>query len=51
MKNLDKSVKSDSNFDELVSKLSENEILNTEAMNSVRGGEGNGCEPIIITKF
>lgn len=53
MKNLDKSVKSDRNFDELVSKLSENEILNIQAMSCVKGGttEGNGSEPIIITKF
>lgn len=53
MKNFDKSVKSDKNFDQLVSRLSENEILNIQAMNYVRGGsaDGNGSEPIIITKF
>jgi hypothetical protein len=53
MKNFDKSVKSDKNFDQLISKISENEILKTEAMICVRGGgtDGNGSEPIIITKF
>jgi len=29
-------------FDELISKLSENEILNPDAMRCVRGGEGEG---------
>ena len=53
MKNFDKSIKSDRNFDQLISKLSENEILNLQAMSCVKGGstEGNGSEPIIITKF
>jgi hypothetical protein len=41
------------NFDELVSKLSENEILNTHAMSCVRGGstdgEGDGGT-VVITK-
>ncbi len=38
------------NFDELISKLSENEILNIKAMSCVRGGDGEagGGEPIII---
>jgi len=37
-------------FDELISKLSGNEILNNDAMLCVRGGEGEGAggEPIII---
>jgi hypothetical protein len=53
MKNLDKSVKSDKNFDQLISILSENEILNLKAMICVKGGsaDGTGSEPIIITKF
>jgi hypothetical protein len=53
MKNLDKSVKSDKNFDQLVSKLSENEILNLQDMSCVKGGsaDGEGSIPIIITKF
>ena len=53
MKNFDKSIKSDKNFDQLISKLSENEVLNTEAMSCVRGGsaDGTGSEPIIQTKF
>jgi hypothetical protein len=53
MKNFDKSVKSDRNFDQLISKLSENEILNLQAMSCVKGGsaDGTGSEPIIITKF
>jgi hypothetical protein len=29
-------------LDELISKLSENEILNADAMRCVRGGEGEG---------
>ena len=36
------------NFDELISKLSENEILDTEAMSCVRGGDGDGGEDGII---
>ncbi|HNW57236.1 MAG TPA: hypothetical protein PLR88_03375 [Bacteroidales bacterium] len=38
------------NLDQLISKLSENEILNPQTMIFVRGGEGeaNGSEPIII---
>jgi hypothetical protein len=53
MKNLDKSVKSDKSFDQLVSKLSENEILNLQALSCVKGGsaDGTGSEPIIITRF
>jgi len=35
-------------FDELISKLSENEILNPSAMRCVRGGEGEGGEDAII---
>jgi hypothetical protein len=53
MKNFEKSANSDKNFDVLVSKLSENEILNIQAMSCVKGGsnEGDGSAPIIITKF
>jgi hypothetical protein len=53
MKNLKNSVNSDKNFDQLISELSENEILNIQAMICVKGGgtDGNGSEPIIITKF
>ncbi len=38
------------NFDEIISKLSENEILTNEAMSCVKGGDGEGAggEPIII---
>ena len=38
------------NLEELISKLSENEILNPDAMSCVRGGDGEGAggEPIII---
>ena len=39
------------NFDELISKLSENEILNIKAMSCVRGGDGEadgGGDGIII---
>lgn len=40
------------NFDELVSRLSENEILNEQAMSIVKGGstDGDGGE-VIITKI
>jgi len=30
------------NFDEVISKLTENEILNPDAMRCVRGGDGEG---------
>ena len=40
------------NFDQLISKFSENEILNTQAMGYVRGGsadgEANGGGQVII---
>jgi len=50
MKNVDKSAETIRNFDQLISKFSENEVLNTQAMNYVRGGDsdGNGSEPILI---
>jgi hypothetical protein len=53
MKNFEKSANSDKNFDVLVSKLSENEILNEQAMICIKGGstDGAGSEPIIQTKF
>lgn len=40
--------KSTRNFDELVSKLTGNEILTIHAMSCVRGGDGEGNELIII---
>ena len=50
MKTTVRSVETNRNFNQLISKLSENEILNTRAMSFVRGGdgEGNGGEVIII---
>lgn len=50
MKTTDKSAESNKSFDQLISKFSENEILNTHAMSCVRGGEGeaNGGGQIII---
>lgn len=48
MKRADKSAETTRNLDLLISKLSENEILNLRAMSCVRGGEGIGWEPIII---
>jgi len=52
MKNADKSAETTMSFDQLISKFSETEILNTQAMSYVRGGsadgEGNGGEPVII---
>jgi hypothetical protein len=54
MKNTQKSAEATRNFDQLISKFSENEILNTQAMSYVRGGEGEGdggASVIIIPKF
>ena len=50
MKRADKSTESIRNFDQLISKLSGNEILNTQAMSHIRGGnaEGDGSTPILI---
>jgi hypothetical protein len=52
MKKTDKSTDANKTFDQLISKLSENEILNIQAMSYVRGGgtdgEGNGGSPVII---
>jgi|WetSurMetagenome_2_1015567.scaffolds.fasta_scaffold1303874_1 hypothetical protein len=50
MKSADKSANASRNFDMLISKLSENEILNLGEMSNVRGGDGedNGGELIII---
>ena len=52
MKTSDKSAEAKRSFDQLISKLSENEILNTQAMSFVKGGsadgEGNGGAQIII---
>lgn len=36
------------NFDELISKFSDNEILNLQEMSNVRGGEGDGGGDIIV---
>jgi len=48
MKKLDTTATTMSGFDELISKFSENEILDLHAMNHVRGGDGDGGEPIVI---
>jgi hypothetical protein len=50
MRKADKSSETTRNFDQLISKLSENEILNIKAMLNVRGGDGEagGGEPVII---
>lgn len=47
MKKADKSAEAFRNFDQLISRFSENEILSIEAMSCVRGGEGDGGEVII----
>jgi hypothetical protein len=51
MKTAENSSGKNRNFDLLISKLSENEILNIQAMSHVRGGaaegEGDGHEVII----
>jgi hypothetical protein len=54
MKRADKSSETIKNLDQLISKLSENEILNTQSMINVRGGEGEadgGASVIIKPKF
>jgi len=48
MKRTDKSAETTGNFDQLISKLSENEILNVPSMICVRGGAGEGGGNIII---
>jgi hypothetical protein len=53
MKNVKKSSKSEKNIEVLISKLSENEVLNIEKLSAVKGGlaEGDGSVPIVITKL
>lgn len=50
MKRADKSSETTRNFDQLISKISESEILNLQAMSHVRGGDGeaNGGVVVII---
>ena len=48
MKKTDKSAGTCRNLDALISKLSENEILDPNAMMWVRGGEGEGGTIIIL---
>jgi hypothetical protein len=50
MKRADKSSEMTGNFDQLITKLSENAVLSLQAMSCVRGGDGedNGGVPIII---
>ena len=52
MKSADKSSETMRNFDQLISILSENEVLNMQAMSCVRGGgtdgEANGGSQVII---
>jgi hypothetical protein len=48
MKTADKSAMTKRNFDELISKFSKEEILNVYAMQSVKGGDGDGGADIIL---
>jgi hypothetical protein len=50
MKRADKSAMATRNLNELISKLSEDEILDLHTMSYIRGGDGeeNGSVPIII---
>jgi hypothetical protein len=48
MKRADKSAETIRNFDQLISNLSENEILNAQAMSCIKGGDGDGSTPILI---
>ncbi len=47
MKTANKSVKTNRNFDELISELSGDGILDLNSMMHVRGGEGDGSTPIL----
>jgi hypothetical protein len=47
MKKENKSAKANRNFDDLVSKLSGDEILDIKEMSQVRGGDGNGSDPVV----
>lgn len=49
MKAKNKSVKTVKNFDVLISKMSEKEILDIQEMSCVRGGDGES--PIIIPPY
>jgi len=48
MKRSDKQQATKGNFNNFLSGLSENEILDLNAMMSVRGGDGDGSTPILI---
>jgi len=48
MKTADKSAKANRNLIQLISKLSENEILNPQAMSYIRGGDGEGDGGVVI---
>jgi hypothetical protein len=52
MKTANKSAESTKNFDQLISILNVDEILNIEALSCIRGGsaegEANGGSPVII---
>ena len=50
MKRADKSAEAIRNFNQLISKLSGNEILDIQAMSHVKGGDGEaaGGSPVII---
>ena len=54
MKRADKSSETIKNLDQLISKLSENEVLDIQSMSYIRGGEGEadgGASVIIRPKF
>ena len=51
MKNKIASVKSEKNFDTLISKIQESGILSIDQMISVRGGEGEIPSPIIMPPY
>ncbi len=54
MKRADKSSETIKNLDQLISKLSEKEVLNIQAMSYIRGGDGEGdggANVIIRPKF
>jgi hypothetical protein len=48
MKRENKSAKTTRNFEDLSLKLNADEILDIKEMSYVRGGDGNGSDPVIV---
>jgi hypothetical protein len=48
MKRADKSTETIRNFDQLISKLSGNEILDIQAMSCIKGGDGEADGGVVV---